>query len=207
MFTFRNVFYFWPTLWLRASPGSSAPGFRVHLPACGLVGEGEVEHALAEGVADGALVDLLPVTRDEARVATVNFLIGVVLKLQERIENTTLRKVYVHFFSLRIQNRMLSHINHAACVLSYELTYKGVAPRVGALPRRDLVAAHVGDVEGGEVDLPLDKLLLDLVGERDAGLVDQVGDDVEDVDLICQVLERHRALEGVPGKTKVIYII
>ena len=87
------------------------------------------------------------------------------------------------------------------------LTYKGVAPRVGALPRLDLVAAHVGDVEGREVDLPLFELVRDLLGERDAGLVDQVGDDVEDVDIICQVLERHRALEGVPGKTKVTYIM
>merc|ERR1719367_815459 len=109
-----------------AGPGSSPPGFRVPLHARGLVGEGKVEHALAEGVADSARVDFLPVTRDEASVATVNFLIGVVLK-------------------------------------------KGVAPRVGALPRLDLVTAHVGDVEGGKVDLPLFELVRDLLGERYAG--------------------------------------
>merc|ERR1719323_1057099 len=109
-----SLLFFWSVFWwlLPASPKSSVssvPGFLVHLFTRGLVGEGKVEQAFAEDVANSALIDLLSVPRDEARVTTVNFLLGVVLK-------------------------------------------KGVAPRVGALPRRDLVAAHVGDVEGFKVD-------------------------------------------------------
>ena len=62
------------------------PGVLSRLLPRRLVDVGQVEGTLAEGVADGPLVHVVPVACDETGVTTVQVFLGVVVQLQKFIQ-------------------------------------------------------------------------------------------------------------------------
>ena len=87
--------------------------------------------------------------------------------------------------------------------MKHDATYKSITPRIGTLPRCNLIfAAHIFDVERFKVDLPFHQLLIDLVRELHSRLVDEIGDDVKNLDFtLRQIFECHRTFKRVPKKS------